>query len=208
LRNANTEERMPFTDAHVSKLLEVADLQWQGMILFAFHTGIRLSDAANLTWANLDGKVLRFREQKTSHRKQRASERETRVVMARDLLEYIAALPSPVELTTPLFPSLHGKKSGSAGGLSNAFSRIMIKAGINCEPGEKKTGKGRQFSSLSFHSLRHTMISRLANSDAPEAVTKAMSGHSTEEAHRRYVHLDEDAQDRVISKAPRVWTKQ
>jgi integrase len=207
LPNALAEERQPFSDLQVSKLLAAADLEWQGMILFAFHTGIRLSDAAQLRWSNLECNVLRFREQKTSHRKQRPSERETRVVMAQDLRDYIQNLQPPADLSTPLFPSLHGKKPGSAGGLSNAFGRIMTRAGIKQERGEKKNGKGRQFCALSFHSLRHTMISRLANSDAPEAVTKAMSGHSTEEAHRRYIHLDEQAQERVVAKAPRLWGK-
>ncbi|MBV9645725.1 MAG: site-specific integrase, partial [Verrucomicrobia bacterium] len=35
-------------------LLAVAENQWRGMILLGYHTGIRLSDAANLTWANVD----------------------------------------------------------------------------------------------------------------------------------------------------------
>lgn len=205
LPNSLAEERQPFTTDQVSRLLAAADTEWQGMILFAFHTGIRLSDAANLTRKNIDGKVLRFREQKTSHRKRRPSERETRVVMARDLLDYIQALPAPEAADAPLFPSLHGKKPGSAGGLSNAFARLMERAGIQQELGQEKKGKGRQFRSLSFHSLRHTMISRLANSDAPEAVTKAIAGHSTEEAHRRYIHLDEQAQEKVIQQAPRIW---
>lgn len=205
LTNAVGEERRPFTDSQVSSLLAVADVEWQGMILLAYHTGIRLNDAANLTWQNIDGKLLRFREQKTAHRKQRASERETVVVMAKDLAEYFKSLPRPIKKDAPLFPSLHGRTSGSAGGLSNAFARIMDNAEIDREQSAEKKGKGRRFSALSFHSLRHTMISRLANSDAPEAVTKAMSGHSTDEAHRRYVHLDTAAQAKVIAKAPRLW---
>jgi integrase len=205
LASTGSEERRPFTVKQVSALLSVADTEWQGMILLAFHTGIRLNDAANLTWANLNGKTLRFREAKTSHRKQRASERETVVVMARDLVDYFKSLPIPMRKDAPLFPSLHGKKSGSAGGLSNSFGRILEKAGIDREQGDEKKGKGRRFSALSFHSLRHTMISRLANSDAPEAVTKAMSGHSTDEAHRRYIHLDEAAQAKVVAKFPRLW---
>lgn len=203
---AASEERRPFTDPQVQLLLAVADKEWQGMVLLAYHTGIRLNDAANLTWQNIEnGKLLRFREQKTAHRKQRASERETVVVLAHDLTEYLASLPQPKKKDAPLFPSLHGKKSGSAGGLSNTFARLLDKAGIDREQGDEKKGKGRRFSALSFHSLRHTMISRLANSDAPEAVTKAMSGHSTDEAHRRYVHLDTEAQSRVVAKAPRLW---
>ena len=202
---AESEERHPFTDPQVQLLLTVADTEWQGMILLAYHTGIRLSDAANLTWQNIEnGKLLRFRDEKTSHRK-RSSERETVVVLPHDLSEYLRSLPQPKKKDAPLFPSLHGKKSGSAGGLSNAFSRLMDKAGIDREQGEERKGKGRRFSALSFHSLRHTMISRLANSDTPEAVTKAMSGHSTDEAHRRYVHLDTAAQEKVMAKAPRLW---
>lgn len=206
LASAMSEERRPFTDAQVKALLTVADTEWQGMILFAYHTGIRLNDAANLSRQNIEGgKLLRFREAKTAHRKQRATERETVVVMASDLRDYLKSLTVPMKKDAPLFPSLYGKKSGSAGGLSNAFARLLEKAGIDRELGEARKGKGRRFSALSFHSLRHTMISRLANSDAPEAVTKAMSGHSTDEAHRRYVHLDTSAQARVVAKAPRIW---
>lgn len=200
-----SEERIPFTTTQVAALLAAADTEWQGMILLAFHTGIRLSDAANLTRKNLDGRILRFREQKTAHRKQRSSERETVVVMSADLVSYFKSLPTPLKKDAPLFPSLFGKKPGSAGGLSNAFARLMDKAGIDRKQGDERKGKGRRFSALSFHSLRHTMISRLANSDVPEAVAKAMSGHSTDEAHRRYVHLDTEAQTRAVAKAPRLW---
>jgi integrase len=202
---AATEERQPFTDAQVSALLAVADAEWQGMILLAYHTGIRLNDAANLTRANLDGDILRFREAKTAHRKRRASERETAVLLADDLVRYFANRPIAKKPDAPLFPSLSGKKSGSGGGLSNAFARIMEKAGIDRGQGDKKKGKGRRFSAFSFHSLRHTMISRIAASDAPEAVRKAMAGHSSDQAHRRYVHLDVEAQQKVVAQAPRIW---
>lgn len=206
LTSTSSEERRPFTNEQVQQLLAVADKEWQGMILFAYHTGIRLNDVANLTRQNIaGGKILRFREAKTSHRKQRASERDTQVVMARDLVEYIKSLPIPIKKDAPLFPSLYGKKSGSAGGLSNAFARLMDKAGIDREQSEERKGKGRRFSALSFHSLRHTMISRLANSDVPEAVRKSMSGHSTDEAHRRYIHQDVEAQEKVVAKAPQIW---
>jgi integrase len=205
LSDTTSEERQPFSDAQVKALLSAADVEWQGMILLAYHTGIRLNDAANLTFANIDGSVLRFKASKTSHRVKRKSERVTEVAMAPDLVAYFKSRPTPIRKDTPLFPSLHGQKSGSAGGLSNAFSRIMTKAGIDREQGDEKKGKGRRFSALSFHSLRHTMISRLSNSDAPEAITKKMSGHSTDEAHRRYIHTDLAAQQKIVAKAPRLW---
>jgi integrase len=189
----------------VMALIAVADAEWQGVILFSYHTGIRLSDAASLTWANIDGRLLRFRDAKTAHRKKRRSDGENVIVMASDLLGYLKSLPLPMRNDTPLFPSLHGKKSGSGNGLSAKFSNLMCKAGIGREEGDVKQGKGRRFNALSFHSLRHTMISRLANSGASEAVRMEMAGHSTDEAHRRYVHLDTKAQEEVVAKAPRLW---
>jgi len=201
------EERQPFNDEQVKALLAVADVEWQGMILFGYHTGARLTDIANLTRTNIEGNVLRFRDKKTSHRKQRASERETKVVMASDLLNYLKSLPIPMNKNAPLFPSLFGKKPGSAGGLSNTFARLMDSAGIDRKQGDRKKGKGRTFNALSFHSLRHTLISRLAKSNASEAVAKAITSHSTDEAHARYVHLDVSAQEKVIAKAPRLWKK-
>lgn len=201
---SSSEERRPFTDSQVSSLLQLADEDWQGMILFAYHTGIRLNDAAALSTANIDGKLLRFREAKTAHRKKRGAQ-ETVVVMAEDLREFIHARQYPSIQSTPLFPSLHGRKPGGAGGLSNAFAKLLEKAAIDRVPGDVKSGKGRRFNALSFHSLRHTMISRLANSDVPTAVAKAMSGHTTDEAHRRYVHLEIEAQSRAVEKAPRIW---
>jgi integrase len=204
--NSESEERHPFTDDQVSALLAVADVEWQGMILMAYHTGIRLNDAANLTRQNIEGgKLLKFQDQKTAHRKKQKKDKVTVVVMSHDLRNYLKSLPVPMAKDAPLFPSLFGKRSGSAGGLSNAFGRLMVKAGIDPEQGVAKEGKGRRFSALSFHSFRHTMISRLANSGAPGAVSKAISGHSTDVAHSRYIHLDTSAQEKVVAKAPRLW---
>jgi integrase len=65
------ETRIPFTDAAVKALLAVADVEWRGMILVGYHAGLRLSDAANLTWANIDllARTLGYAARKTSRRK-------------------------------------------------------------------------------------------------------------------------------------------
>jgi integrase len=80
-----------------------------------------------------------------------------------DLVTYFESLPVSDDPNAPLFPSLYRKTSGSHGGLSNGFSRLMKLAGIRTPLGPEKRGKGRQFKALGFHSLRHSFISRLAN---------------------------------------------
>lgn len=200
----SNEERGTFTDDQVKSLLAASNLEWQGMILFAYHTGMRLTDISALTWNNVADDILAFLDKKTSHRKQRKSERETRMIMPQDLHNYLDALSKgPAE--APIFPSLFGQKAGSSGGLSNAFMRLMKKAGIDPKPGKEKKGKGRTVNALTFHSFRHTMITRIALSDAPAAVRKRLTGHASDEAHQIYIHLEIEAQKQVMNSAPRLW---
>jgi len=44
------------------------------------------------------------------------------------------------------------------------------------------------------------MISNFANADIPADVRKKIAGHSSDEIHRRYVHLDLSAQRRAIER--------
>jgi integrase len=203
LNEGDADERQPFTDDQLRDLLRVANNEWRGMILVGGHTGMRLHDAANLTWQNVDLAIrtLTFRDEKTSSRKSRGK-RDTLVFLHDDLISYLEALPTNDDPQAPLFPSLFGKPSGSHGGLSNSFNRFMANAGIRAPLGKEKSGKGRRFRALGFHSLRHTFISKLANAEISPDVRKEITGHSSDEIHRRYVHLELGTQRRAIMKIP------
>lgn len=199
--NGRQEERLPFTDEQAKALLAVASDEWRGMILCGIHAGLRLNDASRLTWGNIDLEegMLRFEEQKTAHRKRRGDP-ETQVPLHPDLLAWLKAQPAGIG-SAPLFPTLHKSKTGSAGGLSSTFGRLMKEAGIAVPLAKKKaTGKGRTFRKLGFHSLRHAFISRLSNQEVSADVRKALAGHSSDEIHRRYVHLDPQLQREAIGK--------
>ena len=68
------EQRIPFDGDQVRSLIRHADNEWRGMILFGFHAGLRLSDCAGLTWANIDTvrHTVTFRAKKTAARKKSA----------------------------------------------------------------------------------------------------------------------------------------
>ena len=208
--DAEAEERHPFTEKQTRDLLKAArGTDWVGMILLAWNTGIRIGDAAKLTWANVDlGEgTLSYREQKTAGRKKGRS-KETVVCLHRDVQNWLEALPSGDLPDAPLFPTLYEKTSGSHGGLSNAFSSIMTRADIQ-QPVAKgsrveRTGKGRQFRALGYHSFRHAFISRLANADVPADVRKSITGHSSDAVHRRYTHLELETQRRAIDLLPSI----
>jgi integrase len=200
--NGIVEERLPFTAEQVQELLKFADAEWTGMILFGYFAGIRLNDAANLLWENIDleSGTVTFLEQKTAGRKRKANP-STSIVLHSDILAWLRDQPEGIA-KAPLFPNLAGKGSGSAGGLSNSFNVIMDATDIIVATGRKATGKGRTFRKLGFHSLRHSMISSLANVDVSADVRQAMAGHSSDDIHRRYVHLDVSAQRVAVERMP------
>lgn len=68
--------------------------------------------------------------------------------------------------------------------------------------GEARTGKGRTSRGKGFHSMRPTMISRMANEDVPPDVRRAIAGHASDAAHRRYTHLKLETQRRAIEALP------
>ena len=193
------DQRIPFNDEQVKALLTVADCEWRGMILIAYQAGLRLTDSAYLTWSNIDllHQTVTFRPRKTANRK-RGPDRETTVALHRDISHYLESLPVSDNPHQPLFPTLYGKLTGSYNGLSNIFSRLMGKANISIPLGVEKEGKGHRFRALGFHSLRHSFISRLANSEVSVDVRKQMVGHSSDEDHRRYTHLDLSLQQKAM----------
>jgi integrase len=117
LLHESGEERMPFTDDQVKALLGVADNEWRGMILLGYHSGIRLGDAAHLTFANLDllNRALVFRAGKTVRRK-KGRDKETVVYMHHDLAAYFRPFSTSDDPKAPVFPSLYGKKSAATVG--------------------------------------------------------------------------------------------
>jgi len=156
----HTEERDTFTPVQVSKLVQAAEGDWKGAILLGCYTGARLSDVANMQWSAIDwqNKTLKFTPRKTKkpltiplHPK---LERELR--------------KNPGIGKAPMFPSLAEKDTGGRFGLSGRFAAIMEKAGI--EGKHTAASGGRILSSLSFHSLRHSFASAMANAGvAPES---------------------------------------
>ena len=190
------EEREPFTDDEIRTLLAKANKEWKGMILFGAHLGLRIADAASLTWRQIDMEkcTLSIVPGKT----RRTAPKERELALHSELVQHLRTLPRGIGIA-PLFPSLHGRRPGSHTGLSNEFSRLMSKAGVVASFGAKKTGKGRQLRMKSFHALRHSFISRLANADVSSDVRKVLAGHASESAHKKYVHLALDTQMRAIA---------
>lgn len=190
----NSAERGTFTAAEVLALLAAADEEWRGAILLGYCAGLRLGDAARLRWSNIDlaadAPMIRFYPQKTSSSAKKKKPLEVPILP--DLEAYLLSLPvASKEPDAPLFPALERKKVEGRIGLSNTFTRLIASAGIDNEIlTERKGSKGRTVKRLSFHSLRHTFVSQMANMGVSREVRMKLAGHTREGSHDRYTHLE------------------
>lgn len=189
----NSAERGVFALEEMRALLREADHEWRGVILLGYSAGLRLGDAAKLRWSNVElGEavpMIRFYPQKTSH--SAAKRRALQVPILPDLEKYLQDLPvRSRDPDAPLFPKLAKKTVAGRSGLSNTFTRLVASAGINNPVLSKGKGtKGRAVHRLSFHSLRHTFISIMANAGVSKELRMKLAGH-TSAAHERYTHFE------------------
>jgi integrase len=131
-----------------------------------------------MRWDTIDwrNKVIRFTPNKTK--------KQVVIPLHRDLEREL--LKNAGIGKTPMFPSLAGKDTGGKHGLSGRFTAIMEKAGV--EGKQIKASGGRTLSSLSFHSLRHSFNSAMANAGISQEIRQKLTGHTSAETNKIYTH--------------------
>ena len=198
----NSAERGTFTPDEIVQIMGSADSEWRGMILLGACAGLRITDAAQLTWTEIDleRRAIRFKPQKTKSKKKNKLE----IPILPDLEEYLLSLPiRSRRQDTPLFPTLAGKKTTGHNGLSNTFTRLIQHAGIINEAASQPVdGKGRIVNRYGFHSLRHTFVSLMANAGVSKELRMKLAGH-TSNVHDRYTHHELDTFRDALADFPR-----
>ena len=110
--------------------------------------------------------------------------------MHAELENYLLALSAPDSGKAFVFPMLAGGRTSGRSGLSMTFARIMARAGIVGEVlrAAEKGGKGRTVRALSFHSLRHSFNSAMANGGVSQEIRMKLTGHTSAEMNKGYTH--------------------
>jgi integrase len=199
-------ERKPFTLDEVADLVSAApSKEWHGLILVAAFTGLRLGDAAKLSWQSVDlaAKQITLIPSKTAKKK-----REVKIPIHPDLLAWLENAPIASDSpSAPVFAGLSKLAIGCRAGLSQTFNGIMQAAGVDrgkasCAAQEGKATVGRVNYERGFHSLRHTFTTWLRNANVSEEDRMTLTGHSTRESHQIYSHASEQAGRDAIAKLP------
>lgn len=199
LPKEESSERGIFTQEEVQQLIGSApSLEWQTLVLLGYFVGARLSDCVQMKWDNIhpaEG-VLVYQQKKTG--------KKVIVPMHFHVIEHLDYLKT-FGTTGFLCPKLATKGPGGKHGLSESFKRIAKKAGIDLGVIE---GKGtRKFTQRTFHSLRHSFNSILANAGVSEELRMKLTGHSSKAMNTRYTHLEVATLRNAVTTMPLFRTK-
>ena len=180
LPEAEGMERGTFTPAEVKMLVDQAEGEWKLLILFAYFTGARLSDCCRMQWDGVDlaEETLTYTQTKTGTK--------LTVPLHPELLEELNKRAAVDKAAIFVMPKLAVQRGSGRRGLSELFKKLVRNAGLDLQT---VAGKGsQQFSKRTFHALRHSFTSALANQDVSAEMRMKLTGHKSEKEHRKYTH--------------------
>ena len=177
-----TFARRPLTDAECNALLKVANEDQRLRILLALDAGLRLGDVVTLRWTDIDhAKMVISRDtRKTGMKvippisKRLDAALKKRKKAAKDKDGYI--FPDDVARLR------NGEKTDK---ISSEMSALFTTAGIKTHV---KDADGKNHLLASFHSLRHTFVSRLMERGVNPYYVQRAVGHSTMTMTAHYDH--------------------
>jgi len=152
------------------------------VVLVALYTGLRRGEILRLRWSDID-----FEKGRLSVRKSKTKSGKRDVYLNSMLYQQLLSLsrqehgewifPSPERFQKPGQPERH------IADVKNAFRRAIRLAGI------KK---------ITFHQLRHTFCSRLADAGVPLPVIQKLAGHASITMTSRYTHPADELKQRAV----------
>jgi integrase len=194
--DARNVEKDVFTPEQIAALINAAPNEdWKGAILCGYYTGLRLRDVADLEWSavDLDKRTITVTTRKTG--------KTVTVPMHPEFAAWLQEQTRGIG-KAPVFPSLAGKSGAGKSGLSMQFKRTMERAKIKGRLLREANGAGRSQSSLSFHSLRHSFNSAMANAGVSSEVRQKLTGHASAKMNAQYTHHELEELRSAVSVIP------
>lgn len=188
-------ERGTFTPAEIKMLLdECKGTEWETLILFGYYTSARLGDSTKMLWdkMNLTDGTMEFFEGK--------NQKWIVLPMHPELQRHLLKLAGIDKAQKHITPKMAKLGPGGRHGLSEGFKRIVVKAGLSLQTVE---GSGvRNISKRTFHALRHSFTSALANAGVAPELRMKLTGHKSAAVHKGYTHLELETLRSAIGKLP------
>lgn len=182
-KRLETHVRRALTTDEVAKILAVADGEIKSLVEIGWRTGLRMGDAVRLRWEHFiaGGEVLEVATSKTG-----AVVR----LPARGLYEALGG-HRPHRTTGRILPRLAALYERDDSAVSKMVRRTFERVGIVTQAKERGWSQAR--ADASFHSLRHTFVTRAIEAGVPAAMVRALVGHSRLAMTEHYTHVGADA---------------
>lgn len=192
--------RTPFSHQEVEKMLAQARHEVNAgvraapdrltLLLLGLCTGARLMDCARMKWENvdLDRAQLTFLPQKKSRSRQMLT-----LSLVDPLLEHLRSMPK-----VGLFLCPHFAKEVGATAVSSDFGFFLDRCGI--DRGRVTADRAIGFHAKSFHALRHTLSTWLAEAGVDDLVRRRITGHDSRQAAAIYQHVSVEATGAALSR--------
>jgi integrase len=154
-----------------------------------------------MTWENVDLEraAVSFMPEKTARKKKRLE-----IPLHPRLLAYLKEIGTGSTMAGPLFPTQYKVSARGNHGLSGQFVAIIDQSGIDRKLLRESKGRQRAQYARSFHSLRHSLTSNLANLDVPEEIRRRIVGHESADVHAKYTHTERETLARALEKLPSI----
>lgn len=179
-KRLEAHSRRALTAKEITKLLATAKGEYRDLIIIGLRTGMRLGDCCNLKWEDFkaDGTV----EAVTS---------KTGAFVKLPSKSLLADLGRRKK-SGYICPESHALyQSTSRSNLCYYLGKVFADAGINGTV--KEDGWTRARADASFHSLRHTFVTRCIESGMPRPFVQALVGHATASMSEHYTHLSSES---------------
>lgn len=195
MSKGDTVKRVPFTAAEMNIILTKFPQPWQDLAALSYFTAQRVGDCCLLTWDRVDmkGGIIHFLTQKTGEALDQPIIQALRIRLERLQAEASGASDDY------LFPDLAAMYKRSNGSVGSKFNTLLDVFGLRT-PMDKVTGKsGRSVSTKTFHSIRHTAVTimRDSNKVTPDQC-RAVVGHS-ETVERGYYTARMEKKEEALS---------
>lgn len=203
-RRLDTHIRRALTAAEIEKIIKAAKGEWRALVMIGARTGLRLGDACRLKWSAFgeDG-VLRVTTTKTGAPvalpgetlKQELlrifnaeAQRRRGITRAKRAAQAVARGVRGEDFIMPEIAAIYERDPAT---VSLRIKRIFKAAKIKTSVKEKGWSKARP--DASYHSLRHTFVTRAIEAGVAAPIVRALVGHNTAAMTDRYTHVGEAA---------------
>ena len=153
------------------------------IILVALYAGLRRSEIFRLRWADVNFQKNVLIVQKSKTKAGKGHNVNMNSMLRQKLFAFFEKEHGEWVFPSPKRFQIAGQPECHISDVKNAFRRAVSLAGIK---------------SITFHQLRHSFCSRLADAGAPMPVIQELAGHASITMTRRYTHPADERKQQAV----------